>query len=174
MELSPSGGLVSPSSGFASLLFDQVEYFASIKLLSKKSPGDPVPVLPGTRVAPTRAGLSWLSTEGPNSPFRNHWLDLWIVSANGRRIRVNQVVYYIFDIFFKNGWKTMLFKSVETFRDYTTKKSKLFLLLAFLSKVTAYRVKSHLNRVISYLSLSMKTSVVLCATALWSQFWCQK
>ena len=56
--LSPSGGLVSPSSGFASLLFDQVEYFASIKLLSKKSPGDPVPVLPGTRVAPTRAGLS--------------------------------------------------------------------------------------------------------------------
>ena len=30
--LSPSGGLVSPSGGFASLLFDQVEYFASIKL----------------------------------------------------------------------------------------------------------------------------------------------
>ena len=55
----------------------------------------------------------------------------------------------------------MLFKSVQTFRDYTTKNSKLFLLLAFLSKVTAYRVKSHLNRVLSYLSLSMKTSVVL-------------
>ena len=30
--LSPSGGLVSPSGGFASLFFDQVEYFASIKL----------------------------------------------------------------------------------------------------------------------------------------------
>ena len=30
--LSPSGGLVSPSGGFASLLFDQVGYFASIKL----------------------------------------------------------------------------------------------------------------------------------------------
>ena len=28
----PSGGLVSPSGGFASLFFDQVEYFASIKL----------------------------------------------------------------------------------------------------------------------------------------------
>ena len=55
----------------------------------------------------------------------------------------------------------MLIKSVETLRDYTTKKSKLFLLLAFLSKVTAYRVKSHLNRVLSYLSLSIKTSVVL-------------
>ena len=26
--LSPSGGLVSPSGGFASLFFDQVEYFA--------------------------------------------------------------------------------------------------------------------------------------------------
>ena len=57
----------------------------------------------------------------------------------------------------------MLFKSVQTFRDYTTKNSKLFLLLAFLSKVTAYRVKSHLNRVLSYLSLSIKTSVVLCS-----------
>ena len=55
----------------------------------------------------------------------------------------------------------MLVKSVQTFRDYTTKNSNLFLLLAFLSKVTAYRVKSHLNRVISYLSLSIKTSVVL-------------
>ena len=30
--LSPSGGLVPPSGGFASLFFDQVEYFASIKL----------------------------------------------------------------------------------------------------------------------------------------------
>ena len=30
--LSPSGGLVSPSGGFASLLIDQVGYFASIKL----------------------------------------------------------------------------------------------------------------------------------------------
>jgi hypothetical protein len=30
--LSPSGGLVSPSGGFALLFFDQVEYFASIKL----------------------------------------------------------------------------------------------------------------------------------------------
>ena len=30
--LSPFGGLVSPSGGFASLLFDQVGYFASIKL----------------------------------------------------------------------------------------------------------------------------------------------
>ena len=30
--LSPSGGLVSPSGGFASLFFDQVGYFASIKL----------------------------------------------------------------------------------------------------------------------------------------------
>ena len=30
--LSPSGGLVSPSGGFASLLFDQVGYFALIKL----------------------------------------------------------------------------------------------------------------------------------------------
>ena len=30
--LSPPGGLVSPSDGFASLLFDQVEHFASIKL----------------------------------------------------------------------------------------------------------------------------------------------
>ena len=30
--LSPSGGLVSPSGGFASLLFDQVGHFASIKL----------------------------------------------------------------------------------------------------------------------------------------------
>ena len=30
--LSPSGGSVSPHGGFASLLFDQVEYFASIKL----------------------------------------------------------------------------------------------------------------------------------------------
>ena len=55
----------------------------------------------------------------------------------------------------------MLVKSVQTFRDYTTKNSNLFLLLAFLSKVTAYRVKSHLNRVLSYLSLSIKTSVVL-------------
>ena len=60
----------------------------------------------------------------------------------------------------------MLFKSVETFRDYTSKNSKLFLLLAFLCKVTAYRVKSHLNRVLSYLSLSMKTSVVLSAIVL--------
>ena len=30
--LSPSSGLVSPFGGFASLFFDQVEYFASIKL----------------------------------------------------------------------------------------------------------------------------------------------
>ena len=30
--LSPPGGLVSPSGGFASLLFDQVRHFASIKL----------------------------------------------------------------------------------------------------------------------------------------------
>ena len=30
--LSPSGGLVSPSGGFALFFFDQVEYFASIKL----------------------------------------------------------------------------------------------------------------------------------------------
>ena len=30
--LSPPGGLVSPSGGFASLLFDQVGHFASIKL----------------------------------------------------------------------------------------------------------------------------------------------
>ena len=30
--LLPSGGLVSPSGGFASLFFDQVGYFASIKL----------------------------------------------------------------------------------------------------------------------------------------------
>ena len=30
--LSPSSGSVSPSGGFASLLFDQVEYFGSIKL----------------------------------------------------------------------------------------------------------------------------------------------
>ena len=30
--LSPSDGLVSPSGGFASLFFDQVGYFASIKL----------------------------------------------------------------------------------------------------------------------------------------------
>ena len=30
--LSPSGDLVSPSGGFALLFFDQVEYFASIKL----------------------------------------------------------------------------------------------------------------------------------------------
>ena len=59
----------------------------------------------------------------------------------------------------------MLIKSVETLRDYTTKKSKHFVLLAFLSKVTAYRVKSHLNRVLSYLSLSIKTSVVLCLSA---------
>ena len=31
-ELSPPSGLVSPSGGFASLLFDQVGHFASIKL----------------------------------------------------------------------------------------------------------------------------------------------
>ena len=30
--VSPSGGLVSPSGGIALLLFDQVGYFASIKL----------------------------------------------------------------------------------------------------------------------------------------------
>ena len=30
--LLPPGGLVSPSGGFASLLFDQVGHFASIKL----------------------------------------------------------------------------------------------------------------------------------------------
>jgi hypothetical protein len=39
--LSPSGGLVSPSGGFASLLFDQVVYFESIKLcqaLSRQGP----------------------------------------------------------------------------------------------------------------------------------------
>ena len=35
--LLPSGGLVSPSAGFASLLFDQVQYFASIKLFQALS-----------------------------------------------------------------------------------------------------------------------------------------
>ena len=35
LGLSPPGGLVSPSGGFASLLFDQVGHFASIKLSHK-------------------------------------------------------------------------------------------------------------------------------------------
>ena len=46
--LSPSGGLVSPSGGFASLLFDQVEYFASIKLcqaLSRQGAIIKIPVI---------------------------------------------------------------------------------------------------------------------------------
>ena len=46
--LSPSGGLVSPSGGFASLLFDQVEYFASIKLcqaLSRQGATIKIPVV---------------------------------------------------------------------------------------------------------------------------------
>ena len=84
-----------------------------------------------------------------------------LCQPHGRRIHANRVFHYIFAIFFKNGWKKMLFKSLEVFRDYTTEKSKHLLLLPFLSKVTAYRVKSHLNRVLSYLSLSIKTSVVL-------------
>ena len=84
-----------------------------------------------------------------------------LCQPHGRRIHANRVFHYIFAIFFKNGWKQRLFKSVETFRDYTTEKSKHLLLLPFLSKVIPYVLKSHLNRVISYLSLSMKTSVVL-------------
>ena len=47
-ELSPSGGLVSPSGGFASLLFDQVKYFASIKLcqaLSRQGAKIKIPVV---------------------------------------------------------------------------------------------------------------------------------
>ena len=46
--LSPSGGLVSPSGGFASLFFDQVEYFASIKLcqaLSRQGAKIKIPVV---------------------------------------------------------------------------------------------------------------------------------
>ena len=46
--LSPSGGLVSPSGGFASLLFDQVGYFASIKLcqaLSRQGAKIKIPVV---------------------------------------------------------------------------------------------------------------------------------
>ena len=82
---------------------------------------------------------------------RRHW----------HRIHANQVFLYISVIFFKNGWKKRLFKSVETFRDYTTEKSKHLLLLPFLSKVIPYVLKYHLNRVLSYLSLSIKTSVVL-------------
>ena len=47
-RLSPPGGLVSPSGGFASLLFDQVEYFASIKLclaLSRQGAKIKIPVV---------------------------------------------------------------------------------------------------------------------------------
>ena len=109
---------------------------------------------------------SHTETESGSGPVRarvfHHKLKVGLCQPNGYRINGNQVFHYIFMLFFKNGWKQRLFKSVETFRDYTTKNSKLFLLLAFLSKVTAYRVKSHLNRVLSYLSLSIKTSVVLC------------
>ena len=46
--LSPSGGLVSPSGGFALLLFDQVEHFASIKLclaLSRQGAEIKIPVV---------------------------------------------------------------------------------------------------------------------------------
>ena len=46
--LSPSGGLVSSSGGFALLLFDQVEYFASIKLcqaLSRQGATIKIPVV---------------------------------------------------------------------------------------------------------------------------------
>ena len=46
--LLPSGGLVSPSGGFASLFFDQVGYFASIKLceaLSRQGVVIKIPVI---------------------------------------------------------------------------------------------------------------------------------
>ena len=60
--LSPSGGLVSPSGGFASLFFDQVGYFASIKLcqaLSRQGAIIKIPVVRCHYLLCSSAQLLW-------------------------------------------------------------------------------------------------------------------
>ena len=82
--LSPLGGLVSPSGGFASLLFDQVEYFASIKLcqaLSRQGAIIKIPVVRCHYLLWSSAQCFWTSDA---HVCLNFWLilTLWMIDIS--------------------------------------------------------------------------------------------
>ena len=90
--LSPSGGLVSPSGGFASLLFDQVRYFASIKLcqaLSRQGDIIKIPVVRCHYLLCSSAQLSLCAEGGRFNNFEAEFMQVIVgneVVKNSKKI----------------------------------------------------------------------------------------